>query len=73
MGIHTIKKGLDLPITGTPEQAISEGAAVDRVAVVASDYAYMRPRMFVKVGDQVKRGQPIMEDRKADGVSYVHH
>ena len=71
MGIHTIKKGLDLPINGKPEQAISEGAAVDRVAVVASDYAYMRPRMFAKVGDQVKRGQPIMEDSKADGVSFV--
>ena len=40
-----VKKGLDLPITGAPEQTIEEGAAVTQVAVIGSDYNGMRPTM----------------------------
>ena len=29
-----IKKGLDLPIEGAPEQVVGEGAAVSHVAVI---------------------------------------
>ena len=32
-----IKKGLDIPIKGEPEKAISDGAAVKTVAAVATD------------------------------------
>ena len=52
-----IKKGLDLPIKGAPEQQISEGKAVTRVAVLGEEYVGMRPTMHVQVGDKVKKGQ----------------
>ncbi len=42
-----IKRGLDLPITGEPEQRIDEGAAVSRVALVGDDYIGMKPTMLV--------------------------
>ena len=67
MGVHKIKKGLDLPIAGEPEQVIEDGAAVSHVAIVAADYIGMKPTMFVAVGDQVKRGQPLFEDKKSPG------
>ena len=51
-----IKKGLDLPITGAPEQSIVDGKAVSTVAVVGYDYHGMKPTMAVKVGDRVKLG-----------------
>ncbi len=70
MGVHTIKKGLDLPITGEPAQKISEGRAVSSVAVMAADFVGMKPRMAVKVGDEVKRGQLLFEDRKTEGVRH---
>lgn len=71
MTIHTIRKGLDLPIEGAPRQEIDDGAKVARVAVLPADYPGMRPKMLVQVGDEVKRGQPLFEDRKTDGVVYT--
>jgi Na+-transporting NADH:ubiquinone oxidoreductase subunit A len=35
---------------------------------MAADFVGMKPRMMVKVGDTVKRGQKLFEDRKAAGV-----
>lgn len=69
--IHTIKEGLDLPITGAPEQAISQGQNVTQVAVVGPDYVGMKPTMAVKEGDRVKKGQVIFTDKKTEGVVYT--
>ena len=66
-----ISKGLDLPITGSPEQTISDGAAVKTVAVLGPDYVGMKPSMCVKVGDQVKLGQQLFLDKKTAGVKYT--
>ncbi len=71
MADFKIRKGLDLPITGMPRQEISGGATVDRVAVIAADFNGMKPKMLVKAGDQVKRGQALFEDRKNPGVLHT--
>lgn len=71
MAAHRITKGLDLPIAGDPQQAISQGLAVKRVALLGADYLGMKPRMEAKVGDAVKRGQLLFEDRKAPGVRFT--
>lgn len=66
-----IKKGLDLPIEGAPNQQIQDGAAVTRVAVLGEEYVGMRPTMFVQVGDTVKKGQVLFEDKKNPGVKFT--
>jgi Na+-transporting NADH:ubiquinone oxidoreductase subunit A len=66
-----IKQGLDLPITGTPEQQISQGNTVTEVAVVGPDYVGMKPTMAVKEGDRVKKGQVLFTDKKTAGVQYT--
>jgi len=66
-----IKKGLDLPISGAPQQTISDGPAVSTVAVVGFDYVGMKPSMAVKEGDRVKLGQVIFTDKKTEGVQYT--
>ncbi|MCB9567590.1 MAG: Na(+)-translocating NADH-quinone reductase subunit A [Myxococcales bacterium] len=71
MAVHTIKKGLNLPITGDPQQVIHDAKQPSRVALVAADYIGMKPRMEVKVGDAVKRGQVLFEDRKTPGVLFT--
>ena len=48
-----IKKGLDLPISGTPRQSIEQGNAARSVAVLGPDYPGMKPTMEVKLGDTV--------------------
>jgi len=71
MAIHKIKKGLDLPISGEPAERISEGQPVSAVALMAADSVGLRPRMLVAVGDTVKRGQVLYEEKKMAGVRFA--
>ena len=71
MARYTVKKGLDLPISGAPNKEVTELAAPARVAVVAQDYLGIKPKMAVNVGDDVKRGQPLFIDRTNPGVQFV--
>lgn len=66
-----IKKGLDLPITGNPEQVISAGQKVTQVALLGADYHGMKPTMLVQEGDRVKKGQVIFTDKKTEGVQFT--
>jgi Na+-transporting NADH:ubiquinone oxidoreductase subunit A len=66
-----IKKGLDLPIEGAPQQQIGDGPAVTKVAVLGEEYVGMRPTMHVQVGDTVKKGQVLFEDKKNPGVKFT--
>jgi Na+-transporting NADH:ubiquinone oxidoreductase subunit A len=66
-----IRKGLDLPIAGAPAQEIDAGPTVSRVALVGDDYIGMKPRMLVQVGDSVKLGQVLFEDKKTPGVRFT--
>lgn len=67
----TIKKGLDLPIAGKPEQVIQNGNVVSEVALLGEEYVGMRPSMKVREGDVVKKGQILFEDKKNPGVFFT--
>jgi Na+-transporting NADH:ubiquinone oxidoreductase subunit A len=67
----TIKKGLDLPITGGPKQVIEKGNDVKTVAVLGTDYVGMKPTMLVSEGDTVKLGQILFTDKKNPGVNFT--
>ncbi|MDZ7923988.1 MAG: Na(+)-translocating NADH-quinone reductase subunit A [Marinagarivorans sp.] len=66
-----IRQGLDLPITGKPQQCIEDASTVRSVAVVGFDYHGMKPTMTVQVGDRVKLGQTLFSDKKTPGVIYT--
>jgi Na+-transporting NADH:ubiquinone oxidoreductase subunit A len=66
-----INRGLDLPISGAPEQVIYDGPRTRSVAVIGFDYVGMKPTMEVQVGDRVKTGQVIFTDKKTEGVKYT--
>ena len=66
-----IKRGLDLPITGSPEQRIDDARQVRSVAVVGFDYHGMKPTMEVREGDRVKLGQLLFSDKKTPGVIFT--
>ncbi len=67
----TIKKGLDLPITGEPKQVIEDGNKVKSVAILGTDYVGMKPTMMVSEGDVVKLGQVLFSDKKNPGVNFT--
>ncbi len=66
-----IKQGLDLPITGAPEQAIKDTKKVTQVALLGDDYVGMKPTMLIEEGDVVKCGQPLFTDKKNEGVLFT--
>lgn len=67
----TIKKGLDLPISGSPAQVLNDGNTITKVALLGEEYVGMRPTMQVRVGDRVKKGQILFEDKKNPGVIFT--
>ena len=67
----SFKKGLDLPITGAPEQVIHEGPAVGSVALVGDDFLGLKPRMLVAEGDSVRRGSPLFCHKDSPDVLFV--
>lgn len=66
-----IRRGLDLPVAGAPEQVVHDGPAVHTVAIVGSDYVGVKPTMRVREGDRVALGQVLFEDKKNPGVLFT--
>lgn len=66
-----LKKGLDIPLAGSPKQEIGTGNSINTVAVLGEEYIGMRPTMSVEVGDTVKKGQVLFEDKKNPGVKFT--
>ena len=66
-----LKNGLDLRLSGAPEQTISDTVESDRIALVLDDYHDLRPVLAVAVGDRIALGQKLLTDRKYPEVAYT--
>ena len=66
-----VRKGLDIPIAGEPEQHIRDANPVGWVASVARDYRGLQPRLLVEVGGRVSLGQPLYYDKSNPDVMYT--
>ncbi len=66
-----IKKGLNVPLDGSPEQKISAGPEVTSVALLGPDTHDLKPRMLVREGDRVQLGQPLYNDKANPGINFT--
>ena len=66
-----IRRRLDLPVTGAPQQAVDGSTEVKTVGILGPDYLGMRPTMAVKEGDRVELGQILFEDKNHPSVKYT--
>ena len=66
-----IKKGLNIPLPGAPDQSVSAGREVSSVALLGPDTNDLKPRMLVREGDRVKLGQAIYTDKSNPGVYFT--
>ena len=66
-----VKKGLDIPLAGAPEQRISAGAKVSSVALLGPGTHDLKPGMLVQEGDRVRLGQPLYTDKQNPGVHFT--
>ncbi|MDD5034039.1 MAG: Na(+)-translocating NADH-quinone reductase subunit A [Methylococcaceae bacterium] len=66
------KKGLDLPITGEPEQVVhSDGGVARSVALLGPDYVGLKPTMQVAEGDRVRLGDVLFADKQHPSVVFT--
>ena len=66
-----IKKGLDIPLAGAPEQRIEDGPEVRTVALLGREIHDLKPGMEVRDGDRVRLGQPLFRDKANPGVFFT--
>ncbi|MEM0928895.1 MAG: Na(+)-translocating NADH-quinone reductase subunit A [Pseudomonadota bacterium] len=63
-----LRKGLDLPVEGAPDNGIEEGPTLRSVAVLGSDYIGLKPRLSVAEGDVVGAGDPLFAHKDTPNV-----
>ncbi len=66
-----ISKGLNLPITGEPDQTLLEAKNPRSVAILGHDYVGLMPTMAVESGERVKKGQLLFTDKNLPAVRYT--
>jgi Na+-transporting NADH:ubiquinone oxidoreductase subunit A len=67
----TIKKGLNVPISGSPDPVVVDANDVSSVALVGWDTPGLKPSMAVAEGDRVKLGQHVFTDKRNPAVRYT--
>ncbi|MFC1584319.1 Na(+)-translocating NADH-quinone reductase subunit A [Fibrobacterota bacterium] len=63
MTTFKIKKGRTLNIKGTPEREVSVASSGKRFALLPPDFAGIKGKLSVNVGDKVQIGEPLMYNR----------
>jgi len=66
-----VRRGLDIPLEGMPEQRIGEAQPVSTVAALGVHVHGVRPGMSVAVGDRVRLGQPLFIDKRNPEVPFT--
>ena len=64
------RKGLNIPITGQPEQLADTGRAVKQVALLGTDYVGLKPKILVEAGQAVGLGEPLFLDKRDPEVRF---
>ncbi len=72
-GMHRLSKGHDIKLVGKAEPIIDESIKAKTFAVKPTNFRGLSPipRMLVAVGDEVKAGDALFEDKKDNRVKYA--
>jgi len=66
-----ITKGHSLILNGLPEQKLIEISSSDTIKINPHDYKYIKPKILLKINDEVKVGTPIFIDKNDPDVMHV--
>lgn len=66
-----LRKGLDLPIEGTPTQQVGDAPSISHIAVMGIDFVDLKPDMRVVEGDHVRLGQALFSHKKLPDVIFT--
>ena len=71
MAKFSLKRGLDIPILGSPEQKIYNAREPKTIAVMGTDFNGLKPKMLVSEGDKVSKGTPLFCHKDSPEIIFV--
>ena len=71
MSNFKITKGHTLILNGLPEKKLIEISSSDIIKINPHDYKYIKPKVLLKINDEVKVGTPIFIDKNDPDVMHV--
>ncbi|MGB5195312.1 MAG: Na(+)-translocating NADH-quinone reductase subunit A [Polyangiales bacterium] len=66
-----VRKGLNIPIAGEPQQRIYDAEPAGWVGLAVRDFRGLRPRLRAEVGGRVVLGQPLLVDKNNPEVMFT--
>ncbi|MCO5044334.1 MAG: NADH:ubiquinone reductase (Na(+)-transporting) subunit A [Kiritimatiellae bacterium] len=63
MASFSIRRGFNIKLTGAPAITVADAPDAQTVAVIPGEFGPIKPRLDVKEGDRVKRGQPVFHSK----------
>ena len=67
----TIRKGLDIPISGTAELRLTDARSITTYAVKPTDFVGLTPRLVVEEGDTVRVGDALFVDKHDERIRFT--
>ena len=66
-----VKKGYPLKLAGAPENDLAVLEKPSRIAVLPERIPFVKPRLKVRIGDPVKRGALLFEDKRNPDIRFL--
>ena len=67
----TIRKGLDLPISGAAEKRLTDARSITTYAMKPTDFVGLTPRLLVEEGDMVDVGDALFCDKNDERIRFT--
>ncbi len=67
----TIRKGLDLPISGAAEKRLTDARSITTYAMKPTDFVGLTPRLLVEEGDMVAVGDALFCDKNDERIRFT--
>jgi Na+-transporting NADH:ubiquinone oxidoreductase subunit A len=71
MADFTVKKGLNIPLAGKPSPEVSDALESETAVVYPLSFGRLKPRLVVKEGAKVKRGDPLFIDKQQPELQFT--
>ena len=66
-----LKGGLNIPLSGSVKKFTAEDLEPKFIGILSEDYFGLKPKFLLSEGDQVRVGQPIIEDKTNQGFKII--
>ena len=67
----TIRKGLDLPVSGAAEKCLTDARSITTYAIKPTDFVGLTPRLLVEEGDRVAVGDALFCDKSDERIRFT--